>query len=286
MGFLEFLLLCVVQGITELLPISSSGHLVLVNSLVSPKPLSVSTVILLHLATAIAASLALSRTIIGILRSSVNALSGWLRRSTQSVDSAFSDISGFRLLKLLALSCLFTLLPAILVRDNIDVLFADSSLVGGALVVNGFILLTARNRVLGKKTMYKISWGTACTIGLAQSVGIIPGISRLGITLLAALICGMLWEDAVKYSFLISIPVILGGAVAEMRPGTYNPLALPLESSGWHTSIGLSVTVFVGWAAARLLLGRWGQRSLIAFALWSWGVGITALLVTILLGRM
>jgi undecaprenyl-diphosphatase len=277
MSFWKFLLLCAVQGVTEVLPISSSGHLVIVNRLLNSTPLSVGMIVLLHTATATVTVFVLSKTIISILHPLIGIPLERLPKLIRPTAAVFSRTSSFKLLTLLALSCLCTVVPVFAVENKIEAFFASSTLVGWALIVNGFVLLTARTLVSGKKTLTEINWGTVCLIGLAQGIGVIPGISRLGITLFAALLCGMLWDDAVVYSLLISIPIILGQAARDVLSGTYNTLFSGL--SWGYIIIGLLVIALLALTAIRFLRGRWGQKSLVVFAAWCWILG-TATLMT------
>jgi undecaprenyl-diphosphatase len=279
MGFLKFLLLCVVQGITESLPISSSGHLVLVNAITGSSPLSVGVVILLHVATAVAVSVALRGVLSESLRSFTHSLSQQIRHLAQPDVHTNVNKAGFRLPMLVTLSCLSTALPAAAFRSEIETFFVDPFLVGIALVVNGVILLVIRNHTPGQKSMCEITWYTACFIGLAQFVGVVPGISRLGITLLAALFSGMVWKDAARYSFLISIPVILGGALAEGLADPHSLFGPASELSNGHYIIGLAIVGLLGFGATRLILGRLGRQSMLLFAIWCWVSGAATLLI-------
>lgn len=279
MTFFEFLWLCVVQTITELLPISSSGHLVLVNSLLTSNPLPIRIIILLHLYTAVVISILLLREITSILFSYTNTT----LTNPPKITSKFKYIVSYRrfkLLKLIALSCFFTVFPFFFVRESIGDLFSTVQFVGWALLANGIILMISTKLKSGDKSIYDISWLAACLIGFAQFVGIVPGISRLGITLLVALLCGMQWRNAVIYSYLISVPVIIGGAINEMIPLINNTSEFSSSLSILHHLVGFIIIAVIGITAIRLLLSKIGQKSLIPFAIWCWIAGATAILLT------
>jgi undecaprenyl-diphosphatase len=193
------LILGLVQGLTEFLPISSSGHLVLAEHLVGYKPPGVFFEVVVHLATLLSVVVAYWTRIMELLR-------GMARRQPES----------WRYAGLLLLASIPAALAGILLKDYFERTFHSMSALGWQFLVTAALLWStpfALNRATGKR----VTLLQALLIGIAQALAIVPAISRSGATIAAALWSGLEAEAAAEFSFLMSIVVIAGSGLLEAR---------------------------------------------------------------------
>jgi undecaprenyl-diphosphatase len=179
----------IVQGITEFFPISSSGHLAILHSLFGFKEPMLAFDVFLHFGTLVSIVIFFRKDIINILRK----------------DS--------RLLKFIILGSIPTFIIGILFKDMVEPLFAAPRLVGYFLVLTGiFLLLASFSAMYWKMIRRSRPLGTinSLIIGIAQGISVLPGISRSGATIGTGLIAGLNEEVALKFSFLMALPAVLG----------------------------------------------------------------------------
>lgn len=267
-------MLGVVQGLTEFLPVSSSGHLVLFQhlfGLVEPELLFDISV---HVGTLLAVLVVFYRDILQILEALVQ-LPG-LVRSAGGWGALFTAHPEIRLVAMIVAGCIPTALLGILFAKVAEQLFGTLWLVGAALLVTGtFLWFTQRQNAVGRP-IGQMRIKDALIIGLIQGLAIIPGISRSGATISAALYLGVDRELAGRFSFLLAIPAILGA------------LVLGLDSEAFHTDLPMGTIVLgslaaavVGYLALLVLLKMVKKGQLHRFAPYCWLVGITAIVVSI-----
>ena len=193
MNLLEAIFLGIIQGFTEFLPISSSGHLILFQRLfnidANAGQKSILFEVVLHVGTLIPILIVYRKDILRLLRKPFQKLT-WL----------------------LVVATIPAIIATVLLGDKLDALFATTSLLGFAFVLTGCLLLYADKAEGGNKKERGIAYLDALIIGIVQAIAIIPGISRSGSTITASLSRKLTRETAAKFSFLMSIPAI-GGAV-------------------------------------------------------------------------
>ena len=250
------LLFGLVQGLTEFLPVSSSGHLAILSMLTLDNTDLFFTV-LLHVATFLAVCVAFYKDIWALLRELILFIPDTIRKRPPR-DPAYRHMLGMMIL---------SLLPLVLVvffKDRIEALFTTPWLNGLSLCVTAVLLLFADRHGNGTKTVGTMTVRDAVIIGLVQMIAVIPGISRSGATLTAALFCGMTREDAVKYSFVLSLPTILAAAVLEFAgaaaSGIDSALLLPYAA-------GFVVAAVTGYFAIGLvkLISKNGKLKIFSF---------------------
>lgn len=200
----------VVQGLTEFLPVSSSGHLVIAQHFMSDfeQPGLLFDVVL-HLGT-------LGAVMVYLRREVALLLSGLKPGSTGT--------AGRRLIMLLVLGTIPAVIAALLFKDAIEASFEKLSVVGIALVCTGvWLLVTSRATHVtgGTRTLEQLDTKDAVFVGLCQSVALVPGISRSGSTIGAGLLRGLAHGTAARFSFLLSIPAILGATVFNLRDAAF-----------------------------------------------------------------
>lgn len=199
---IENIILGMVQGLTEFLPISSSGHLAIFTAVFNNTP-DVGYFAFLHLATFLAVFIFVKNEIFNILK-------GIYKKDREYLG--------------LSLKLVVSTIPAVIVGlffdEFIESVFSSTYLIGIFLGVTGILMLMSDKLNKNMKTIKKIPYLDALIIGLFQAFSVLPGISRSGSTLFAALFLGMKKEDAVKYSFLMSLPVTFGAGVLELSKTT------------------------------------------------------------------
>ena len=195
---LKYFLLGLIQGLAEFFPISSSGHLVLFSELIDlahDHPLLLSIVV--HFATTLSTILIYNKKIFKITR-------GLISKNQQSISFVGKII----------VSTLPIIIIGFVLRDKIEFIFDDSTrLVAIMLIITGLILFFTRQNTLSKKD---ITYVDALLMGLAQSIAIIPGISRSGVTISMALMCKVDKEKAAEFSFLMVLIPIIGITILEL----------------------------------------------------------------------
>lgn len=230
---LKVLILAVLQGVAEFLPISSSGHLVIGRDFLGLEDAGMRLDLMLHVGTLVSIFAFYRRTIVRIL---VNF--EWLY-----------------VLKILA-----SAVPAVIVyfcfHDFVDGLFSNTRMVGALLMFTGAVLIGTRYLPCGTKD---IGFGRALLMGLGQALAILPGVSRSGMTLASARSGQTDPEKAAEFSFLMSAPLILGGMLLDLLKGDVAAEACGL---GWtELLMGAAVAAVVGYAALALLVkalkGKW-----------------------------
>ena len=196
-NYLEAIIIGLIQGITEWLPISSSGHLVLIESIFKVKE-PIIYVAVVHLASLIALFIIFRRDIINIIKS-------WIKLDFKSESSK------------LGIYVIIGILPAALVGylffDFFKKMFTNLLFVGFTFVINGIILMLSETR-LGKKDL---NFFSAFLIGVAQIFSIFPGISRSGITISVGMLQRIDKIRAATFSFLMAIPLIIGASIYSLK---------------------------------------------------------------------
>lgn len=195
----KYVILGVFQGITEPIPISSSGHLVILQELFGVEIKGLSFEILVNFGSLIAVLVIYRRDIIRFI-------SHFLRYILTKDATAKSD---FQFVLYLVIATIPTGIIGLLLEDYISSKLSTVAIVGITLLITGLALWIIRN-LQGNKNDSDITVKDAIIIGLAQSVALIPGISRSGATIVAAMLLGMKQESALRFSFLLYIPVSLG----------------------------------------------------------------------------
>lgn len=249
-SFWEAVILGIVQGLTEFLPVSSSGHLVITQALFGITDDVLVFDIFVHLGTLVAVFIAFWDDIKAILRHPFQRLTG-----------------------LILVGCIPAALMGFLLDDVFSALFNSLLAVGIALIITG-ILLFISDRFGGKRTVESMSFGHALVIGVFQGLAITPGLSRSGSTIFGSLLCGLTRKDAARFSFLISIPVILGAALKEIVGGIGGG-ELVIE---WTYFVGAAIAAVFGYLAIRVFLRLLQKRSMKYFSYYVWAVAAAVLI--------
>lgn len=271
MTYLSSFLLGLVQGLAEFLPISSSGHLSIAQNLLGlnteiPEFFDV----LLHLGTLVAVFVAYWRDICDMVAELIHGVGDLVHGTTpRQVPPARRLI----LLIIVGTLPLFILLP---IHKQVQALSNNMVFIGAALVVTGFLLFACDLVRKGKKTERTATIADVLVVGLGQAIATLPGISRSGMTITTGCFMGFERKFAVRFSFLLSIPAVLGANILSLKDALDTGIIwaeVPMYV------VGVITAAVVGYACIRLLRlvaekGRFG-----AFAYYCWAVGLLTLLL-------
>ena len=257
MGIIEAVILGIVQGLTEFLPVSSSGHLEIAKELlsVSEQEQNLLMTIVLHAATALS-------TII-IFRKDITTIIAGLFQLKWNEEAQFS------------VKIILSMIPAAIVglffEEEIKSLFGGQIvLVGSMLLLTGLLLFLADK---AKKTNKKVSILNSILIGIAQAIAILPGISRSGATICTSVLLGVDREKAARFSFLMVVPLILGKMAKDMLSGnliTESTTILPLI-------FGFIAAFITGLVACKWMIRLVKKSQLKYFAYYCFAVGIISI---------
>jgi undecaprenyl-diphosphatase len=269
MSILQSIILGIVQGLTEFLPISSSAHLVLVPWWLGwPEP-SLAFDTLLHWGTLLAVITFFWRDWVDMVVALFNRVRG--RRDPDGRD---------RLLLLIVVATIPAAVAGFLLKDFFESVFGSPGMVGFFLIITGFMLMAAeRWWSHGHKPLLGVTFIDAVVIGLVQAVAILPGISRSGSTMSAGMMRGFNRPTAARFSFLMSAPIIFGAGVTQLpdmikQGGSGNGLALIL---------GFLAAAIVGFLAIRFLLRYLQTNTFYPFVIYVWIVGGATVIRALLL---
>ncbi|HCC32442.1 MAG TPA: undecaprenyl-diphosphate phosphatase [Clostridiales bacterium] len=275
----QAVLLGLVQGITEFLPVSSSAHLVLAQALLGIEPPGLTLEIAVHLGTLAAVVAVFARDLGQLLRAG-GRMAGVAARGASSREH-FARDPGARLLVLLALASGVTAALGLTGEPWLRGAYEEPEVAATLLLVTGAILWGAGRLRPGTRPLAALDWRDGLLVGAAQGVAILPGISRSGTTIAAGLMTGLDRDAAARFSFLLSVPAILGATLLEaVRLGPASLLQPGLEVT-LPAMVSAAVTGFLA-VTGLLRLVRRGRLG--SFAYYCWVVGGGSLLWLTLAG--
>lgn len=259
MGILEAIVLGLIQGLTEFLPVSSSGHLEIAKALFGDESLpeeSLLFTVVLHFATAMST--------VVVFRKEVATIFKGLFEFKKNEETEFS------------IKIVLSMIPAtvigIVFNDQIEALFAQEILlVGAMLIVTGLLLFLADR---AKKTDQKVGYVQAIIIGVAQAIAILPGISRSGATISTSVLLGIDRERAARFSFLMVVPLIFGKMAKDILDG-----ALFESSIDWlPLGLGAVAAFAAGVLACQWMIAIVKRSQLRYFSFYCFIVGTLAII--------
>jgi undecaprenyl-diphosphatase len=242
-----------VQGLTEFLPISSSGHLVLVPALLGREVPDLTTVAMLHLGTLLA--------VLFYFR-------------TDLAEMARFDRAGRRMITIIAIGAIPAVVLGLAFESKLEELTERPTAVAVMLIVTGIVLLATVLLPLGHRTADELSPKDAGIIGLAQSLALIPGISRSGMTISAGLARGLERVEAARLAFLLGIPVIAGAGLLSMIQAISDESGVTVA-----TIIGMIVAAVVGYWAIAFLIRVLAKVGLAPFGIYCVAAGALGVII-------
>ena len=222
----QYVILGIIQGVTEFLPVSSSAHLIILQKLLGLSGNELEISVVLHLGTCLALIIFFFKDILKLLKD-------------------------MRLLFLIAVVSVITGIIGVSGKDFFEGLFSSLELVSITLLITGAILLSTRKFLQGKRKDLNVK--DACILGITQAIAIIPGISRSGITISTLLFRKVDRELSFRFSFLASIPAVLGAALLEARK-----MDLAVSTNGANFFAGFIFSLLFGifslWFLRKILI--------------------------------
>ena len=266
-------ILGIVQGITEFLPVSSSGHIAITDYALGIRNIDLSYIAVIHLGTMLAVIVYFWRDIIDLFKE--------MKRPQAPIWK-------------IAIATIPAVIAGLFLESLIETAVQGVTIVAGALVLTGLILIASdrmirmenlgkrkkkRRRVGGGKDWKSISYGDAFTIGVAQIAALIPGISRSGVTISMGLLRGLSRESAVRFSFLMSTPIVAGAGVLSLilvfskgAEGATSPLSL---------LIGFLAAFVVGFFTIHFFLQHVRKHTLVGYGVYTILLAVTILTWTL-----
>ncbi|MEA4813560.1 MAG: undecaprenyl-diphosphate phosphatase [Oscillospiraceae bacterium] len=275
MTYLSSILLGFIQGVAEFLPISSSGHLAIAQNLLN---LDIGGTqdhffdVLLHMGTLIAIFIVYWRDIWDMICEFFGFFRDVARReSPKQVPPARRLI----LLIIIGTLPLFAVLP---VKDKIETLSSNMPVVGAALLVTGVLLFMSDRFNKGRKSELSATVLDVIIIGIGQAIATVPGISRSGMTISLGCFCGLDRRFAVRYSFLMSIPAVLGANILSLK----DAMGAGIDTSLLPVyAVGVLTAAVFGYLSIRLLKFVADKGKFGAFAYYCWAVGALTLIASL-----
>jgi undecaprenyl-diphosphatase len=254
--FIHAVVLGLVQGLGEFLPISSSAHLVLVPWLMGWPDPGLTFDIALHIGTLVAVLLYFWK--------------DWVRLVTKGLTAPRTTDG--RLFWYLVAASIPGAAIGFLLEKKAETTFRDPALIGAMLILMGLVLFLADRKSPHRTGMKNLSFGTTFLIGLSQALAIIPGVSRSGITMSTGLILGLTREATARFSFLLSTPIIFGAALVKLPAVMASP---GMVDSSFIA--GMLVSCATGILAIGFLLRYVQTRTLMPFVVYRFGLGIAVI---------
>ncbi len=238
------------QGLTEFLPVSSSGHLVLLQKIFGITEGTMIFTTMMHVGTLFSVLVVFWKDILEIIRRPLG-----------------------RLPVMIVVATIPTVIIALILKDSIEEAFATAAFLGVGFILTGIILWSVELIKPGQKTVEAMSWKHAVLIGVAQGIAIFPAVSRSGSTIAGALFCGLDRKFAARFSFLMSIPAIVGSIVFQFKD--------ILESSETiemlPVVVGTLVSAAAGFLAIKMMLNIIAKQKLRIFSYYVFALGILVL---------
>jgi undecaprenyl-diphosphatase len=273
MNIFSSVFLGVVQGLTEFLPISSSGHLVLFQNLLGFKEPELLFDVSLHLGTLVAVCLFFRRDLRAMFLEAIEFLSS-LVTGRKNIGQIKEYPHAFLLFWVLV-GTIPTGLIGFWFKTPVENLFGSVRVVGLMLICTGLILAITRGLPQDYTNRKKVGLFTSLAVGIAQGIAIIPGISRSGSTIVCAMLCKVERETAARFSFLLSIPATLGAMGLQLKSEALN------RGEVSALVFGFLAAAIVGLLSLKILMAMVRKGHLYYFAPYCWAVGCVILLVSL-----
>ncbi len=277
MNLFQALVLGLLQGATEFIPISSSGHLTLVPWLLNWPSTPLAFDVLLHWGTLVAILVVFWRDLWALFLGGLRSLGALFKGGIAGFTACLKQDEQSRLAWLIILGSVPAAVLAFLFEDFLESLFDTPRAVSIFLLVTAGLLAFSEWRGTRGRELKALTWLDTLLIGLGQAVAIAPGISRSGATIAAGLMRGVRRDAAARFSFLLSVPAVVGAGILKLKDlfdgsqwtGGWTPLA-----------VGFIVSAITGYACIRFLLNYLRKGRLYVFAIYCALFGLACLIVS------
>ncbi len=271
MTYIQAAILGIVQGLAEFLPISSSGHLALLQYFFGVEADSVLLfTVMMHVGTLVSVFIIYRKDIWALILELIDTIKDLCTGKGPRINSSPMRRMGFMII----VATIPTALIGLLFEDFFESLYASIVSIAIGLIFTGIILFVAERMGKSDKGPMEMKWRHAIFIGIMQGIAICPGVSRSGSTLFGSLISGLKREFAVEFVFLISIPSILGSVVLEMPKA----LAEGMDASmAGPLIVGVILAALSGIFAIKAMIKVVSNKRLIGFTIYVWIVAACVL---------
>ena len=272
---IEAVVLGVIQGLTEFLPVSSSGHLVLMQNMMGLTEPELLFDVCVHIGTLLA--------VMAVFLTEIKDILVGLGRFPRSYKAAgswrvvYARDEAIRMAVLIVIGSVPTVIIGLLFNEIADKIFGSIGIVGIMLLITGTALWLTKRVKPGHRHIKQMTVRDVLILGVVQGLAILPGISRSGATISTALFCGLERQLAGRFSFLLSLPAIMGALVLQLD------FSKGHGSIAWGTIlVGSIAAAVVGYLALRILLRIVKTGQLHWFSLYCWPLGVAALIWSIM----
>lgn len=267
----QAVILGIVQGVTEFLPVSSSGHLVIAQQLLGITEHALTFDVMVHAGSLLAIVLALKDELALMWAGFAGLFRG---REGDAGGARPAAPEGRRLLGQVVVATLPLVAAGLLFRDLVDEAFSSALVPVVLLFATGALLLYA-DRAARAGAREAAGWSHALWMGLAQALAVLPGLSRSGVTMSVGMMSGLSRQAAARFSFLMAIPAIAGATVLELR-GLLAGQAVSAAGAD-ALIVGAAASAVTSYAAIRLFLRFVRRGRLAPFAYYTWALGLVML---------
>lgn len=276
MTLFEAIILGLVQGLAEFLPISSSGHLALLQYFFGIEGESVlAFATLLHLGTLLSIFAVYYKDILDLIKELFATLADIFTGKGPRINANETRRMGFMII----VATIPTGIIGVAFNDLFESMYLSLVAIGAGLLITGTLLWFSERIGKGKKDINRMKFRDAFLVGLFQSVAITPGISRSGSTIVGGLFSGMKREVAVRFAFLISIPSVLGAVVMEAPDAFHNgvdsAMLVPIIA-------GVAIAAISGFIAIKTMIRVVSNKKLYYFSFYTWALGAFVLIYSFL----
>jgi len=268
----EAIVLGLVQGLSEFLPISSSGHLALLQYFFGIEGENVlAFAVLLHIGTLVSLFIVYWKDLFALIYELFMVFKDIFTGKGLRINANPTRRLGFMIL----VATIPTSLMGLLLNDLFSAMYLSLTVIGVGLLITGVILWIAERLGANRKGVKEMKFRNALLVGICQGIAICPGISRSGSTLFGGLISGLDRAFAVKFAFLISVPTILGSAILEapkaFKEGFQMDIFLPVL-------VGVIVAAISGFVAIKTMIKVVSGKKLYYFSFYTWALGVIVLI--------
>lgn len=276
MTYLQAIILGLAQGLSEFLPISSSGHLALLQYFFGINADNVLPfAVLLHMGTLVSVFIVYWKDIVELVLELIAVIKDIFTGKGLRINANPTRRLGFMII----VATIPTAIIGLLFNDLFEALYLSLISIGIGLLITGTILCIAERMGRNNKSVKEMKFRNALFVGIMQGVAICPGISRSGSTLFGGLISGMNKEFAVKFAFLISIPSILGSVIMEAPDAFEAGMDISLLGP---VIAGVVVSALSGLFAIKAMIKLVSDKKLVGFSIYTWAIGLAVIVYALM----
>lgn len=274
MDIIQAIIIGIVQGLTEFLPISSSAHLIFIQELLGAEQANLAFDVLLHFGTLIAVIGYFYKDIIEMIKAFFSSIADIFRRRFRQ---GFKEDQYKKLAWMIIIGTIPVAIVGVLFNSQIEAAFHTLTIPAFFLLITGLLLYTSQRINVGSRNIEKTGIKDSIIVGIGQALAIIPGLSRSGTTISSGLYLGFDKEFAAKFSFLLAIPAILGATVVQLKDITTG-----LDVNMTAYVFGFLAALVSGYLAISIVLKLIKERNLDIFAYYCWIVGAAILIYSLI----